>query len=157
MIRLKQAVKIERPIHEVFRYTADFENVEQWDPGVSASRKLTPGPIGVGTEYSVVVKSGPWRIPMRYVVKEFTPPARVVLEGTGKRITAIDSITFEERAGGTEVTYVADLTFSGLLASSENWMRGSLDRVGREAVAGLESALSGGMYIQRAEGIRIVK
>ena len=142
MIRLKQTVKVDRPIHDVFRYAADFENVEQWDPGVSASKKVTPGPIGEGTEYSVVVKSGPWRIPMRYVVKEFTPPTRVVLEGTGKRITAIDSITLEERDGGTEVTYVADLTFSGLLASSENLMRGMLDRVGRKAVAGLESALS---------------
>jgi NAD(P)-dependent dehydrogenase (short-subunit alcohol dehydrogenase family)/carbon monoxide dehydrogenase subunit G len=142
MIRLEEAIEVDRPIQDVFRYAADFANVEQWDPGVTESRKLSPGPVGVGTEYRVVVKSGPSRIPMRYVVRDYSPPNRVVLEGEGKRIQAVDSITFEERGAGTRIRYVADLSFSGLLASAEPLMKGTLDRVGKEAVEGLESALS---------------
>jgi NAD(P)-dependent dehydrogenase (short-subunit alcohol dehydrogenase family)/carbon monoxide dehydrogenase subunit G len=142
MIRLEETIEVGRPITEAFRYTADFENLEQWDPGVSHSKKLTPGPPGKGTEYRVVVKSGPSRIPMRYVVTEYAPPDRVVLEGEGARIRAVDSITFEPRGSGTRIRYVADLSFSGWLASAEPLMRGTLDRVGKRAVRGLEAALN---------------
>lgn len=141
MIRLQEKIQVDRPIREAFGYTADFGNIEQWDPGVTESLKLTPGPVGLGTEYRVVVKSGLWRTPMRYVVREYAPPRRVVLEGKGERITATDTITFEERGYGTEINYTADLSFSGLLGSAEPWMEGALHRVGRKAVAGLESAL----------------
>jgi NAD(P)-dependent dehydrogenase (short-subunit alcohol dehydrogenase family) len=79
---------------------------------------------------------------MQYVVTELKPPNQVVLEGEGKKIKAIDSIAFEEKGSGTKITYVADLSFSGLLASAEPLMRGALDRVGRKAVQGLQSALN---------------
>ncbi|UCC99777.1 MAG: SDR family NAD(P)-dependent oxidoreductase, partial [Phycisphaerales bacterium] len=142
MIRLKQTIRVDRPVRDVFRYAGDFENVEQWDPGISESKKVTPGPVGVGTVYNVLVKSGPWRIPMQYTVTEYAPPNRVVLEGEGKRIRALDSITFEERPNGTEVIYTADLSFSGALASAEPVMKGMLDRVGRKAIVGLEISLN---------------
>ncbi len=142
MIRLEESIRVDRPIREAFRYTADFENVEQWDPGVTESKKLTPGPVRVGTEYRVVAKSGPSRIPMRYVVTDFAAPTRVVLEGQGKRIKAIDTIHFEEEGPATRITYVADLSFSGILGSAEPVMKGALDRVGKKAVQGLESALN---------------
>ena len=142
MIRLEESIRVDRPIHDVFRYTADFSNIEQWDPGISESKKVSAGPVGVGTQFSVMVKSGPSRIPMVYSVTEYAPPNRVVLEGKGKRIRATDSITFEEEESGTKITYVADLSFSGVLGSAEPLMRGTLDRVGKKAVEGLESALS---------------
>lgn len=142
MIRLEETIEVVRPIAEVFRYTADFEHVEQWDPGVVESKKLSSGPVGKGTEYRVVVKSGPSRTPMRYVVTEYAPPNRVVLEGEGGRIHAVDTIDFEEKGSRTKIHYVAELSFSGLLASAEPLMKGTLERVGRKAVEGLESALS---------------
>jgi NAD(P)-dependent dehydrogenase (short-subunit alcohol dehydrogenase family)/carbon monoxide dehydrogenase subunit G len=142
MIRLEESIRVDRPIHDVFRYTADFRNIEQWDPGIFESKKVSAGPVGVGTQFRVMVKSGLSRIPMMYSVTEYAPPNRVVLEGKGKRIRATDSITFEEEESGTRITYVADLCFSGVLASAEPLMRGTLDRVGKKAVEGLESALS---------------
>jgi NAD(P)-dependent dehydrogenase (short-subunit alcohol dehydrogenase family)/carbon monoxide dehydrogenase subunit G len=143
MIRLEESIRVDRPIHDVFRYTADFENIEQWDPGISESRKTSAGPVSVGTEFRVTVKSGPSRIPMVYTVTEYDPPNRIVLEGTGKRIQALDSITFEDTGAGTKITYTADLSFSGLLGSAEPLMKGALHRVGKQAVEGLRSALTG--------------
>jgi NAD(P)-dependent dehydrogenase (short-subunit alcohol dehydrogenase family) len=94
---------------------------------------------------------------MRYVVTEYSPPKRVVLEGRGKRIEAIDSITFEQEGSGTRITYVADLSFSGVLASAEPFMRGTLDRVGRKAVEGLESALNERRQTPPARILNLVK
>ena len=142
MIRLQETITVQRPLREVFQYAGDFGNVEEWDPGVIESTKLTPGPIGVGAEFHLVAKTGFWRIPMKYTVTEWDPPNKVILEGTGKTLSAVDSIHFEERSKGTQVTYVADLSFSGPLASAEPLMRGMLHGVGKKAIAGLESALS---------------
>ena len=55
MIRLKQTIVVDRRIRDVFQYAGDFENVEQWDPGVSESKKVTPGPVEVGTVFRVMV------------------------------------------------------------------------------------------------------
>jgi len=56
---LHEIIEVPRPIDEAFRYTSDFGNIEQWDPGVNASEKLTPGPVNTGSEFRVVVGLAP--------------------------------------------------------------------------------------------------
>ena len=104
MIRLEEAIEVPRPIAEVFHYTSDFGNAAQWDPGVAESRKVSKGPIAVGTEFELRVRFGPRSIPMTYVVREYAPPKRVVLEGRGDSIHALDAIAFASIPGGTRIT-----------------------------------------------------
>ena len=35
-------------------FLADLENVPRWNPAIEATRKTTPGPVGVGTTYRQV-------------------------------------------------------------------------------------------------------
>ena len=39
MIRLEETTKVNLPIEDVFKYTSDFANIEQWDPGLRIQRK----------------------------------------------------------------------------------------------------------------------
>ena len=142
MTTLHEIIEVPRPIDEVFRYTSDFGNIEQWDPGVDASEKLTTGPVGIGSEFRVVVGFGPSTTEMTYVVKRFDPPQRIVLEGSGGSIHAIDDIRFTPTESGTRVDYTADITLSGLGGWVQPLLASLLDRVGKKAVAGLEHALS---------------
>ena len=41
MTHLQETIEVPRPIAEAFRYTSDFGNIEQWDPGVIESEKLS--------------------------------------------------------------------------------------------------------------------
>ena len=142
MIRLQETVEVPRPVVEVFAYTSDFANIEQWDPGISGSTRLADEPVGPGSRFRLDVAFGPFTTPMEYVVTHFEPPRRVVLEGEGARIRAVDDIRFQATDGGTRIDYTADLTFLGPWALSEPFLRPALEGVGRRAVEGLKDALS---------------
>lgn len=143
MTRLTESIEVPRPLADAFAYTSDFGNIEQWDPGVSRSVRLTPGPVRVGSRYRVDAVFGPSTTVMDYVVTTLEPPGRVVLEGRGGSVHAVDDIRFEQTAAGTRIHYTADLTFDGVTALVEPLMGPLLRRVGRRAVEGLRQALSG--------------
>jgi len=142
MIRLQETIDVPRPIDEVFFYASNFSNAAQWDPGVVDSRKTSQGPIGVGTQFELRVRFGPRSIPMTYVVREYGSPKRVVLEGKGDSIHALDDIEFASMPGGTRINYTADISLLGAFSYTEPWLKGALDRVGKNAVRGLQVALT---------------
>lgn len=140
-MKLHETRHIDRPLHEVFAFTADFSNAEKWDPGVASSKPMEAGAPGVGSRYEVMVLFGSREIPMTYEITDLEKNSRVVLEGRGATITAVDDIRFEEKDGGTLVDYTADLKFT-------NWMRfitplfaSALSRVGEKALDGLVETL----------------
>jgi NAD(P)-dependent dehydrogenase (short-subunit alcohol dehydrogenase family) len=143
MIRLRETIEVPRPIDEVFAYAGNFGNAAQWDPGVIDSRKATHGPIGIGTAFELRVRFGPRSIPMTYVVREYDPPKRVLLEGKGDSVHALDDIGFAATPRGTRITYTADISLLGASRVVEPFLKGALDRVGKNAVRGLQAALSG--------------
>ena len=51
MIQFENTTIIHRPIEPVFAYLAELENLPQWNYALSETHKITPGPIGEGTEY----------------------------------------------------------------------------------------------------------
>jgi carbon monoxide dehydrogenase subunit G len=128
-------------LDEAFAYAADFANLEDWDPGVAESSQIGTEPVGVGTEFDVLVAFGSRRIPMVYTITEYDPPHRVAFIGEGSTLTAVDTIEFSANGAGTEITYTADLTFKGIAKFFTPFMGRRLDDVGRKAVEGLNAAL----------------
>jgi hypothetical protein len=139
--RLRETTTTQTPLEDAFAYTADFANIEDWDPGVAASAQVGNEPIGVGTAFDVLVAYGSRRIPMVYTITEYDRPHRVVLVGEGSTLTAVDTIEFGANGKGTEITYTADLTFKGIARFFTPFISSKLDEVGRKAVAGLKKAL----------------
>ncbi len=142
MIRLRETIDVPRPVDEVFGYVSNFGNAAQWDPGVAESTKASPGRVGVGTVFDLRVKFGPRAIPMVYVIRAHEPPRRVLLEGTGDSVHALDDIEFAATPAGTRITYAADISLRGLVGVVEPWLKGALDRVGKNAVRGLQAAFT---------------
>jgi hypothetical protein len=140
-VRLTERRWVRRPQPEAFEYTADFSNIEDWDPGVVASRKITEGPIGVGTRFEVEVEFGAGTTPMTYEITVYEPDHRVVLVGDGKKLHAVDEIAFASHDNMTAIDYTADLTFHNFFRFIRPLMGPILRRVGRDAVDGLVRAL----------------
>ena len=92
MKRLHEVIDVPCNISEAFRFTSDFSRIEEWDPGVVASEKLTPGPVREGSQFKVVIKAGLGTSEMHYTILQYEPPHRVVLEGTGETVHALDDI-----------------------------------------------------------------
>lgn len=141
MTRLSEQIITRIPVEEAFAYTADFNNIQEWDPGIAESAQIGEAPVGLGTRFDLLVAFGNRRIPMVYTITEFDPPNRVVLVGQGSSLTAVDEITFAAVPQGTAIRYTADLAFKGLARFIEPFLGSLLKGVGRQAVEGLSAAL----------------
>lgn len=143
MHRLQESVVVDRPIDEAFAYTAQFDNITEWDPGAVRAAARTDGPVGVGSIFDLDFKMGGRVVPLVYTILEFEEPTRFVIEGKGGPLEAIDTIEFDDLGDGTtKITYTADLSFSGLLGLVAPFIGGRLDKIGEEAVAGLARELN---------------
>jgi len=51
MVQFSNTVEIARPRSKVFAYLADLEHTPEWNWAITETRKVTSGPVGVGTVY----------------------------------------------------------------------------------------------------------
>jgi hypothetical protein len=138
---LRERIETRLGIDEAFAFVADFANAQRWDPGVASSERLDPGPVGVGARYRLSVRMGGRVAPMEYVITRLEPGRRVVLEGRGSGVRAVDDIYFEPGASGTTITYVADIRLTGLLGLLAPFAGGAFRRIAANAKAGMQRAL----------------
>ncbi len=150
MIRLSETAETKLSREAAFDYIGDFGNLPKWDPGIVSSTKATDGEVGVGTAYDVVVSYRGRRLEMRYVITEYNPDHKIVLEGSGSRVHAIDVIDFVDENGGSLITYTADLSITGLGRYLEPLLAGRLRQIGSDAVAGMREWL---VELERAAGL----
>jgi carbon monoxide dehydrogenase subunit G len=142
MARYVDAIDLPIPIEEAFDYLADFSRTAEWDPGVKESSLLTPGEIGVGSRFRVVVSFLGQQIPFEYGITEYDRPTRLVFAGGDASLESIDEITFVSRPGGTRVTYEARIELVGIRRLAEPILDVLFQRVGRLAVRGLRERIS---------------
>ncbi|HSS80882.1 MAG TPA: SRPBCC family protein [Gaiellaceae bacterium] len=142
-MRIRKDVEVGRPLAEVFDYVADFSNAAEWDPGVVEARKLTDGPVRVGSEFDVVALFRGNRHRFHYVVTGLEPQRRVVLSGEGDRAASVDEIVLEPAGDGTRITYIADFHLKGIFRPAGPLLVPVMSRMGDDALAGLKSVLDG--------------
>ncbi|MBQ0797498.1 SDR family NAD(P)-dependent oxidoreductase [Zhongshania sp.] len=141
---LNEAIVVDRPIEDCFAYLKDFSTIEQWDPGVYRSRKLTPGSPKVGTEYEILLKlPANKQAAMHYRQIAIEQPRQLILEGVGDNFSALDTITFTALdKNRTSIDYRAELDLAWLQPSTLWIFKPLLKRIGTKAVNGLQVALS---------------
>jgi len=143
VFRLIEQRWVHRGQAEAFAYTADFSNIEEWDPGVVQSAKAGNEPVGVGSRFDLEVRFGRGTVPMTYEITVFEPDERVVLVGSGEKLTAVDEIRFSRHDNMTVIDYTADLTFHNYFRYLVRFMGPTLRKVGVRALDGLAARLDG--------------
>jgi NADP-dependent 3-hydroxy acid dehydrogenase YdfG/carbon monoxide dehydrogenase subunit G len=140
-MRIRRTVRADRPLQTVFDYLTDFTTTTEWDPGtVRTVRERGDG--GVGTVYLNTSRFLGRTTQLRYVVQELDR-RHIRLRGENGTVVAEDTMTFTEVPGGTEVTYLAEFTFKGLVRHLGPVLRPALRRLGDRAEAGMRAALAG--------------
>ncbi len=142
MIHLEEQIDAAGRIADVFRYVADFANIEQWDPGVISARKVTPGPVGVGTAFDLACAFFMFSFPMTYEVVAYDPPRKIVLNGRGDTIAVTDAIHFSETPNGVRIRYVLDLTAERDHPLLRALLGAYVRRIGKRAAGGLANAFN---------------
>jgi NAD(P)-dependent dehydrogenase (short-subunit alcohol dehydrogenase family) len=142
MTVLNETITLSRPAREVFAYVADFATCEQWDSTATSSRKVTPGPVGVGTRYEVNCALPIGSLDLEYEIVEFEPDSLVVLIGRGRFFEVRDTITITPRGKGCELDYTAEFTWKNGLVRLAGLMEPGLQRMGEASIQkGLKEAL----------------
>lgn len=130
---------IGRPINEVFRFVADFENMPKWNYYVVEVNKVSPGPIGVGTTFSQVRKTDT----QRYQIVEFEPNRKVGIEVLPPAPALLMRFTFEPVGSGTRLTDEWELK-GGLLGLVGSLAAGRVQSAVAENLAKLKHLLETG-------------
>lgn len=141
MTRIHERIETSLPVDEAFDFIADFANTAVWDPGTVSSRRRDDGPAGVGATYDLDVRMGGRVSPMRYCIRDFERPYRVVLVGHGVNVDAVDEIRFERVGDRTFVDYTADIRLGGILRLVEPFLGGTFRKIGRDAADGMTTTL----------------
>ncbi len=143
MARYLATIDSPRPIEDVFAYLSDFSTTQSWDPGVAEAWRLDDGLIGEGSRFEVIADFMGRKTPLVYGITAFDPPHAVTLRGENATVVSLDTITFAATdAGGTQVTYDADLVLKGPLRLADPVLRLIFGRIGDAAVGGLAEALA---------------
>lgn len=54
MVNVEHSITVNLPIDEVFTYVSDLRHSAEWQKGLIEVRKISEGPIGVGTKFAIV-------------------------------------------------------------------------------------------------------
>ncbi len=105
MIDVETRVEISRPVAEVFDFVADQTNAPRWQSGLSEVRRLTEGPLRVGTEHEFI---------RRFVGREVATRNRFIAFEEGRYVA------FEIPAGWLtgQASYLTESSPSGTVLTS---------------------------------------
>ena len=113
--RFEATTVIARPIEEVFAFLADGENDPKFSPRVQEMRKLTDGPIGVGTRFGSTVKDAGMTTKREFELTEFVAPTTIRWAERSKHaVTAtVGGYDLVPEGDGTRVTLFNELAGHG--------------------------------------------
>ncbi|MEV1131256.1 SRPBCC family protein [Agromyces sp. NPDC049794] len=113
-MKFTNVVTIDRPQAEVFAYLARFENIPRWNYAISETRKVTSGPVGVGTRYRQR-RSLPTPSEEEFAVVEFERDRRLSIDGDLAMLHGRASYDLDSAGAATTLTNTMDLRASGPL------------------------------------------
>ncbi len=143
MARYETTVRCPADPEKTFDDLADFQTVQQWDPGVVRAKRLDDGPLGVGSRFRVVVSTFGNESALTYEITAFERPYRVVLEASNSLLHSHDEIRVQPLESGCRVSYDAKLTLRGPLALADPLLSLAFGRIGDQAAEGLRNRLGG--------------
>jgi uncharacterized protein YndB with AHSA1/START domain len=112
MVQFSNTVDIARPRSEVFAYLADLEHTPEWNWAINETRRVTPGPVGVGTVYQQT-RSVPRRQEETLTVTRLEVDELLEIDGTLASLPVRLTYKFSERGGGTSVLNTVEIAATG--------------------------------------------
>ncbi len=144
MTRIRGSLDIRCPVEEVFDTVADQRNEPRYNPRMSASTKLTDGPIGVGTRFEATVHSRGKPRPLTIEYTDFDRPDLIASRSLMAGAVVVGHIRCDPIASGTRFSWDWTVAATGPTRLAGPLV-GLVGRRRERAVwAGLQRLLEGG-------------
>ncbi len=141
MVKHEKSILIHRPIGEVFEYISNLENSMEWQPGLLEVKRITEGPLRVGTVYSSARKFLGRKMEASNEFVTYEPNKKVVFTGASGPMTFQTSFSFEDTGEGTRLTTLIEMQPGGLLGLAEGLIASNLRQEMDSNVAILEGLM----------------
>ena len=112
MATFDNTVLIRRSIEDVFGFLSDLENVPKWNYAIVETRKVSEGPIGVGTTYHQV-RSVPSRSEERLEITTYDPPRQLEIRGQLGPFASRLVYALDASPEGTRLTNTVEVELRG--------------------------------------------
>ena len=139
-LKFRRTVVVAKPLDAVFSYLADFATTTEWDPATVRTVRVD-GDGGVGTTYRNTSKFLGREAQLDYRVVDLRLNEKVQLRGDNETLNALDTMTFRDLQGDTEVTYTAEFTLKGIARLATPLLLPAFRKLMNDGAAGLRSAL----------------
>jgi hypothetical protein len=118
-------IVIARPVDVVFDYVADQSNEPQYNPSMIRAEKITPGPVGKGTQFRSAVASMGRTAEMLIECTSYGRPTLFASITTMRQAEISYTLRFEAAAAGTRMRWSGQVRPKGavrLLGPVITWM-----------------------------------
>ena len=112
MATFQNTVLIARPIEDVFGFLSDLENIPKWNYAIIETRKVSEGPVGVGSIYRQV-RSVPSHSEERLEITTYDPPRQLEIHGQLGLFRSRLVYALDATGEGTRVTNTVELELRG--------------------------------------------
>jgi carbon monoxide dehydrogenase subunit G len=132
MVRFELSVDIDRPVHEVWEYLIEPENVPEWQSSAVSSHQVSHGPIGVGTRLQDERRFLGRRATSEVEVSEFEPERLFTLHGLSGPVRFTVRHHLSANGGGTRLDVEAEADPGGV----GRLMRPMIERAAEHEIKG---------------------
>lgn len=114
-LQLETRIELRAPASKVFNFVADHTNAPRWQSGLDEIRRITPGPIGVGTEHELTRRFAGMKVVARNRFIAYEPGRFVAFEIPSGKMTGVASYLVEPTGADTcRLTSNVDFQVGGL-------------------------------------------
>jgi uncharacterized membrane protein len=133
MITLQESIEIDRPVKEVYEYIVNVENAPKWQPAVIEVKRLTEGPIRVGTQFSEVAKMMGMRVNTICAITELEVDKKFGFKGSSTGPLEYEALyTLEPSGSATRLNIVGKMRAKGFWKLLEPIFKGEVKKESRQ-------------------------
>lgn len=115
-MKFSNSIIIHRSTNSVFEYLTNLENLPRWNYAIQETRKISSGPVGVGSTYRQF-RTLPKPMEEELEITIHEPGHRLVVSGGFAYFQGISSYVLDSLADATRLTNEIELHASGAFGS----------------------------------------
>lgn len=109
-LQVESRIELQAPASKVFDFVADHTNAPRWQSGIDEIRRITPGPIGVGTEHELTRRFAGMKVVARNRFIDYEPGRFVAFEIPSGKMTGVASYLVEP-TGANSCRLISNVDF----------------------------------------------
>ena len=145
MIRVDHSIVLNCPVEQVFAFMTDFQNLARWQSGTAEMKQITPGPVRVGTQATVVRQFLGQHVERTIEVTDIQPNKSFAMKTIAGPMTMRFTYSFEALGSGSRLAVMGEMDPQGFLKLAEpvaaqeikRQLEANLDKLKRTLETGL--------------------